>query len=113
MIQTTVYFTEDQGDICVLRLRPLDEVVFGNFDAMQSLFDLLQNLHRRLQRVLLIDVQSGVFSPEVVNRFWKADLSAKPAEAALMLLKRVCRHIDKDLATYLRNSRTGFNNLPG
>ena len=110
MIQTTDYFTEDQGDICVLRLRPLYEVVFGNFDAMQSLFELLQDLHRRLQKVLLIDVQSGVFSPEVVNRFWKADLSA---EAALMSLKRVCRHIDKDLATYLRNSRTGFNNLPG
>ncbi len=58
MIQTTDYFTvEEQGDICVLRLRPLDE--------------------------------------------------------ALTSLKRACRHIDKDLATYLRNSRTGFNNLPG
>ena len=41
-----------------------------------------------------------------------ADLSAKPAEA-LTSLKRACRHIDKDLATYLRNTGTGFDGLPG
>ena len=65
MAQTTDYFTfEDQGDIGILRLRPLDRIVFGHFDAMHGMFELLQDLHRRRQKVLLIDVQTGVLTPD-------------------------------------------------
>jgi len=41
-----------------------------------------------------------------------ADFAAKPA-VALTSLKRACRHLDKDLATYLHNTGTGFDGLPG
>jgi enoyl-CoA hydratase/carnithine racemase len=79
MAQTTDYFTiEDQGDVRVLRLRPLEKIVFGHFDAMQNLFELLEGLHRRRQKVLLIEVQPGVLSPDIVDAFWEAARSEPP-----------------------------------
>jgi enoyl-CoA hydratase/carnithine racemase len=79
MTQTTGHFTvEDQGDVCVVRLRPLDKMVFGHFDAMQSLFELLEGLHRHRQKVLLIDIQRDVLSPEVLDEFWEAVRTEQP-----------------------------------
>ena len=79
MAQTTDYFAiEEQGDVRVLRLRPLEKIVFGHFNAMQNLFELLEDLHRRRQRVMLVDVQPGVLSPDVVDQFWQAVRNERP-----------------------------------
>jgi len=83
MPQTTEHFTvEFQGDICVVQLRPVDKIVFGDFQAMQSLFELLQDLHARRQKVLLIKVESGVLAPEVVDQFWEAVRAERPVRGA-------------------------------
>jgi enoyl-CoA hydratase/carnithine racemase len=61
---------------------------------------------RLVNRVVAADVLA-----EESNRV-ATNLCAKPA-LALRSLKRTFRHVDKDLVTYLENTGTGFDGLPG
>ena len=45
---------------------------------MQALFELVEQLHRRRQKVLLLDIPAGALSPEVVDAFWEAVRGERP-----------------------------------
>ena len=83
MAQSTEHFSiEDQGDVRVIRLKTLENIVFGNIHAMQELFDLLEELHRRRQKVVLLETPCGALSPSLLDRFWEDVLNEQPVRGA-------------------------------
>ena len=83
MATTTDYFSiEDQGDVRVIRLRAQENILFGDIQAMQQLFDMLQELHQRRQKVVLLETPADAFSPSVLNRFWESVLNEQPVRGS-------------------------------